>query len=206
MLGPPGPAFEEAKYPLLELMIRAGARHARRPNRPESLRSHQRSGNLSGGLRAVARRRARRPGLNLYADSSAILAWLLGEAGRAERDRSSLARAHVIVCSHLTLVECDRALLRRRAEGRARRDAMRAELSARVSAAASDWTRLAITETVLDRARLPFAGGPGPHARRHPPRERARGSSAVPGTSPSSRSTIGCVRRRGPWGSTSLPA
>ncbi len=96
--------------------------------------------------------------MNLYADSSGIVAWLLGEE-RAADVIAALGAANVIVCSHLTVVECDRALLRCLAEGTLD-DVGAAERSALLNAAAAEWRRLAITESVLERARLPFAGGP----------------------------------------------
>ena len=49
--------------------------------------------------------------MNVYAESSAILSWLLGE-GRRATVRRSLRGAELIVTSDLTLVECDRVLLR----------------------------------------------------------------------------------------------
>ena len=49
--------------------------------------------------------------MNLYAESSAVLAWLLGEdEGRPVR--RTLAAADVVLASDLTLVECDRVLIR----------------------------------------------------------------------------------------------
>jgi len=47
--------------------------------------------------------------LNLYAESSAVLSWLLGEADNG-RVRSALGQATTIISSDLTLIECDRAL------------------------------------------------------------------------------------------------
>ncbi len=49
--------------------------------------------------------------MNLYVESSAVLAWLLGEVeGRVARRQ--LASADLVITSDLTLVECDRVLLR----------------------------------------------------------------------------------------------
>jgi predicted nucleic acid-binding protein len=96
--------------------------------------------------------------LNLYLDSSGIVAWLLGEVHGPEVI-DSLGAASLVVCSHLTLVECDRALLRCLAGGTLD-EAEHAELSALLAGSASEWQRLAITESILERARLPFAGGP----------------------------------------------
>ena len=49
--------------------------------------------------------------MNVYAESSAVLRWLLGQA-RAEEVRQILNAADVVVTSTLTLVESDRALIR----------------------------------------------------------------------------------------------
>ncbi len=49
--------------------------------------------------------------MNLYAESSAVLAWLLDEAAAPEV-RELLSGAAVIVASDLTLLECDRVLQR----------------------------------------------------------------------------------------------
>ena len=49
--------------------------------------------------------------MNLYAESSAVLAWLLGEDAGAEV-RDILSRADAVVASDLTLIECDRVLIR----------------------------------------------------------------------------------------------
>ena len=96
--------------------------------------------------------------MNLYVDSSGIVAWLLGEE-QASAVIAALGAANLVVCSHLTLVECDRALLRCLAVGTLT-DAEVAEKSALLNAAAFAWRRLAITEAILERARLPFVGGP----------------------------------------------
>lgn len=49
--------------------------------------------------------------MNLYVESSAVLAWLLGESTGATV-RSLLERAERILTSDLTRVECERALVR----------------------------------------------------------------------------------------------
>jgi len=96
--------------------------------------------------------------VRLYAESSAVLAWLLGEPG-ADEVRRSLAGAELIVTSDLTLVECDRALIR--AEGLADLPAaVVADLRARLNRAAGHWNLLRINGEVIDRARCPFPGEP----------------------------------------------
>jgi predicted nucleic acid-binding protein len=96
--------------------------------------------------------------LNVYADASGIVAWLLGEDAAVDVV-SALDIAELIVCSQLTVVECDRALLRCLAQGTLT-DVEAAERGALLAVAAARWHRLAISESVLERARLPFAGGP----------------------------------------------
>jgi len=49
--------------------------------------------------------------VNLYAESSAVLAWLFDEP-TAPEVRTLLGEAGVVVASDLTLIECDRVLLR----------------------------------------------------------------------------------------------
>ena len=49
--------------------------------------------------------------MNLYVESSAILAWLLDESSAAEV-RRLFADAEVIFTSDLTLIECSRVLIR----------------------------------------------------------------------------------------------
>jgi predicted nucleic acid-binding protein len=92
--------------------------------------------------------------LNLYVESSAILAWLLDEPQFAAVD-SCLERAELVVSSDLTAVECDRALLRRSDQG-SLTESTRAALALRAAAVAAEWTRLPITPSILSRARLRF--------------------------------------------------
>ena len=49
--------------------------------------------------------------MKLYAESSAVLAWLLDEP-TAPAIRQMLGDAEIIVASDLTLIECDRVLQR----------------------------------------------------------------------------------------------
>ena len=96
--------------------------------------------------------------MNLYAESSAVLAWLLGEAtGRVARQ--CMEEADAIVCSELTLVECDRTLHRAVAL-RALAEKKAAGLRARLTATARYWNILAIIPAIVDRARQPFPGEP----------------------------------------------
>lgn len=93
-----------------------------------------------------------------YAESSAVLAWLVGEPA-GEDVRRLLEAAERVVSSTLTQVECARALARGVGSGRlGRRD----ELAALrlMDEAATGWTTLEMSGRVLARARAPFTVEP----------------------------------------------
>ncbi|MGH2453017.1 MAG: type II toxin-antitoxin system VapC family toxin [bacterium] len=96
--------------------------------------------------------------MRVYAESSAVLAWLMGEA-ESERVRRTLARAREVFTSVLTLVETDRVLIRAQVvEALPEEDvADRRRVLARVS---RRWHLLHLHEEILDRARRPFPGEP----------------------------------------------
>ena len=96
--------------------------------------------------------------MSVYAESSALLAWLLDEAAAAEI-RRLLAAADIIVASDLTLIECDRVLLRATALGELT-EAEVADRKAHLIRAASHWHVLHIGPEIVDRARQPFPGEP----------------------------------------------
>jgi uncharacterized protein with PIN domain len=96
--------------------------------------------------------------VNLYAESSAVLAWLLDEAAAPEV-RELLSRAAVIVASDLTLIECDRVLQRAIALGELNA-AEAADRHAYLTAAASQWQILHLAGEVVDRVRQPFPAEP----------------------------------------------
>jgi hypothetical protein len=96
--------------------------------------------------------------VNLYAESSAVLAWLLDEASGPEV-RQLLAGAEAIVASDLTLVECDRVLLRAAALGELM-EADAADRRAHLATAASHWHVLRIGSEIVERTRQPFPGDP----------------------------------------------
>jgi len=96
--------------------------------------------------------------LILYAESSAVVAWLLGEAA-GSAVRGLLAGADGVVTSELTLVECDRVLIRAQATGVVP-EAVVASRRQRLNAAAAQWTVLALGPEVMDRARRPFPAEP----------------------------------------------
>ncbi len=90
----------------------------------------------------------------LYAESSAILAWLLGEERGAEV-AEHLANVTGVIASDLTVVECERVLIRAWSGGILTEAELRDQSSAlaRVSA---HWARLRVDEVVVERARRPF--------------------------------------------------
>jgi len=92
--------------------------------------------------------------LNLYAESSAVAAWLLDEP-TADAVRGLLGRGEVIFASDLTLVECERALIRAAATG-ALPEADAAERRARLVSASAHWNLLRLDEETVERARRPF--------------------------------------------------
>jgi len=96
--------------------------------------------------------------VNLYAESSAILAWLLDESS-AQEVRLALAAAEFIVASDLTLIECDRVLIRAVTLGELT-EVEAADRRAYLATAASHWHILRIAPEIVDRARQPFPGEP----------------------------------------------
>jgi predicted nucleic acid-binding protein len=96
--------------------------------------------------------------VRLYAESSAVLAWLFGEAG-GEGVRRLLAGAKEVFTSVLTLVEIDRVLIRAQvAEGLPEGDVV--DRRRVLTRASRRWHLLQLHEEVLDRARRPFPGEP----------------------------------------------
>jgi uncharacterized protein with PIN domain len=94
----------------------------------------------------------------VYAESSAVLAWLLDEDSAAEI-RRCLATADLIVASDLTLIECDRVLLRATALDELT-EAEAADRKAHLAVAASHWHVLRIAPEIVERARQAFPGEP----------------------------------------------
>lgn len=92
--------------------------------------------------------------MNLYAESSAILSWLLGE-DRRSTVRRHLQNAELILTSDLTLVECDRVLLRavtlKEVTGKNADSCRR-----RLHGAVAGWYVLRVSADIIDRARQPF--------------------------------------------------
>ena len=96
--------------------------------------------------------------MNLYAESSAVLAWLLDEP-TAPAVRLLLQEAEVIIASDLTLIECERVLLRAVAF-KELTEAEAADRRAHLVSAAAYWQVLRIAGEIVDRARQPFPGDP----------------------------------------------
>jgi len=96
--------------------------------------------------------------LSLYAESSAVLAWLLGEA-RGSEVREQMAEADVVLSSDLTLLECERVLIRAVATDRMP-EAAAADRRAVLARAAQHWAVLALGEEIVRRARQPFPQEP----------------------------------------------
>jgi predicted nucleic acid-binding protein len=90
----------------------------------------------------------------LYAESSAVLAWLLGQA-RGEAVGEALESARGVIASDLTLVECERVLIRAWSTGLIS-ETERVDQSAALARVAAHWTRLRVDEEVVERARRPF--------------------------------------------------
>jgi predicted nucleic acid-binding protein len=91
---------------------------------------------------------------SLYLETSAVLAWLLGQA-LADEVRASVDSAQVVVTSSLTFTEAERTMVRaeneeliRAADGQRLRGLLRR--------ASSGWMRMMVTEDVLARAGRPF--------------------------------------------------
>ncbi|CAN5867680.1 type II toxin-antitoxin system VapC family toxin [soil metagenome] len=92
--------------------------------------------------------------MNLYVESSAIAARLLGQE-KGELVQELLERAENVFSSELLLVECDRALVRAESEG-ILTSAQAASQRAVLSLESAYWTLLRIEGEVLERARRAF--------------------------------------------------
>ena len=92
--------------------------------------------------------------MNVYAESSSVLAWLLGEAD-AKPVQSELSSAELVIASDLTLVACDR-VLHRAVSGDALLEAEAARRRATFNRATAHWILFRLDEEVIERARRPF--------------------------------------------------
>lgn len=96
--------------------------------------------------------------MNIYAESSAVLAWLLGEeTGRSVR--GVLRDAELVMASDLTLIECDRVLIRAVTTGEID-EAAAADRRAHLNAAAAHWHLWRLSSDIVERARHPFPTEP----------------------------------------------
>jgi len=96
--------------------------------------------------------------MNLYAESSAVLSWLLAEEAGREVE-AALGQAEWIVASDLTLAECDRVLIRAHATGSLSELEMTRRRSL-LEASSVHWTLMRIDREVLERIRRRFPGEP----------------------------------------------
>lgn len=94
----------------------------------------------------------------LYAESSAVLTWLLSQEEAADIG-STLAEAELIFASDLTVLECERVLVRGSATG----ELSEGEVTNRqviLRTAAQHWMLLGFTPAVIERAQRPFPNEP----------------------------------------------
>jgi predicted nucleic acid-binding protein len=96
--------------------------------------------------------------MNLYVESSAVLAWLLKETP-APAMQEMLERAEFVAASDLTLVECDRALIRAESLGQLSQFEA-GQRRALLEATSLRWTLLKIEDGILERARRRFPQEP----------------------------------------------
>lgn len=92
--------------------------------------------------------------MTLYAESSAVLAWLL-EQEHGETVAATLAQADLIIASDVTLIECDRVMIRAVALG-ALEESDAVQRQARLNAVSAQWALLALGEEIIERARRAF--------------------------------------------------
>ena len=90
----------------------------------------------------------------LYAESSAIVAWLLDEPGGPIVGKA-LAGSDAIIASDLTVMECERAIRRAARRDPQGRDAIEV-VQGRMAEAVASWVIERISPSVVDRARQPF--------------------------------------------------
>lgn len=96
--------------------------------------------------------------MSLYAESSAVLAWLLGDR-EGDAVRTVLGAADHVVASDLTLIECDRVLIRAVVLGELS-EAEASDRRAHLATASNHWHVLRIGQDVVERARRPFPAEP----------------------------------------------
>ena len=95
---------------------------------------------------------------NVYAESSAILAWLMGE-DNGDEIRYRLQAAELVLTSDLALIECDRVLHRGQERGVFSLSRV-AQTRDALNQVAEHWTIFTVDQQVVDRARRPFPREP----------------------------------------------
>ena len=95
---------------------------------------------------------------NVYAESSAILAWLMGEDS-GDEIRYRLQAAELVLTSDLALIECDRVLHRGQERGVFSLSRV-AQTREALNQVAEHWTIFTVDQQVVDRARRPFPREP----------------------------------------------
>jgi predicted nucleic acid-binding protein len=96
--------------------------------------------------------------MNLYAESSAVLAWLLAEP-TSPAVETILDEAEWIIASDLTLAECGRGLIRAHATGVLSELEMTRKRGV-LEGSSAHWTLMRIDREVLERARRRFPEEP----------------------------------------------
>src|SRR5689334_23084615 len=96
--------------------------------------------------------------MNLYAESSAVLGWLLAETHGIEAQQL-LASAEVVSCSDLTLIECGRVLVRATFLGKLS-ETEAADCQRQLSVAAHYWNVFRISTEIVERVQRPFPKEP----------------------------------------------
>jgi predicted nucleic acid-binding protein len=96
--------------------------------------------------------------MKLYAETSAVLAWLFEEPA-ADSVEAAFDGADGVVASDLTLVECDRALVRAQALG-VLSEMETVQRRTVLETAAVNWMVLKLDREVLERARRRFPAEP----------------------------------------------
>lgn len=96
--------------------------------------------------------------MTLYAESSAILAWLLDE-GPADEIRATLGSAELVFSSDLTLIECERGLIQARARGRIN-ESQAISRASQLRQTSHHWVCLSLDPGIASRASAPFPNEP----------------------------------------------
>lgn len=96
--------------------------------------------------------------MNVYLESSAVLAWLLGEEA-GHHVRAVLRKAALVTASDLVVLESNRVLIRAVTLGEID-EATAADRLELLNAAAAHWHVWRISPEIVDRARRPFPAEP----------------------------------------------